>query len=156
MHISVYFWYHDTNTNITHSLHDYTDQTCLKWNLVIMENCLKHETFMVPRIQTSSTCINWNLPAVGGSDPLWFLYGHVSVFQVLVPQYKYWTQSATLHVVLVPQHKYWTQFALLHLVLVPQRKYSPPPPLLPLEAVPCLLLLHEETLPFLLSNQPKP
>ena len=45
----------------------------------------------------------------------------------------------------------------LHLVLVPQHKYSPPPPpLLPLEAVPCLLLLHKEMLPFLLSNQPKP
>ena len=71
------------------SLHAYTDQTCLKWNLVIMETCLKHETFTVPRIQTSSTCINWNKPAVKKKfDPLWFLHRHVSVFQVLVPRHK--------------------------------------------------------------------
>ena len=94
-------------------------QTKPAWN----GTCLKHETFTVPRIQTSSTCINWNKPAVKKKfDPLWFLHRHVSVFQVLVPQHNYWTQFAFLHLVLVPRHKYWTQFAFLHLVLVPRHK----------------------------------
>ena len=172
MHIFVYFWYQ--GTNIGHSLHAYTDQTWLKWNLGIMEICLKQETLTVPRIQTSVTCSKWNLSAVEKNcGPLRFLYRHVSVYQVLVPQHKYWTKFAILHLVLMPRHKYLTQFtflhlvlvpghkyrvqfAILHLVLVPQHKYFLPPPLLPLEAVPCLLLLHEEMPLFLLSIQPKP
>ena len=38
-------------------------ETCLKWNLGITETRLERKNFTVPVIQTSSTCINRNLPA---------------------------------------------------------------------------------------------
>jgi hypothetical protein len=62
-HLTKYMEEKRQSLNVT--LQTYYSETCLKQNLGIIETFLKQETPTVPRIQTSSTSMKWNVPATG-------------------------------------------------------------------------------------------